>query len=57
MTISHRAVDALITVSAMDKPLKVVPLSCYCRLEDLIPRIKQLTQPAPPPKDGAAKAA
>jgi hypothetical protein len=55
MNISHRASA---DVSATAKPVKVAPLSCYCKLDDLIPKVKQLTQPAPtPPHNPATKTA
>jgi hypothetical protein len=55
MNISHRASA---DVSATAKPVKVAPLSCYCKLDDLIPKVKQLTQPSPtPPSGDSSKAA
>ncbi|GGF14571.1 hypothetical protein [Hymenobacter cavernae] len=52
MNISH---SASVESSVAPKAVKLVPLSCYCKLDDLIPHVKQLTQPAPTPPDNSAK--
>lgn len=54
MNISHRSPAELPTAV---KPVKLAPLSCYCKLDDLIPHVKQLTQSSPTPPTNPAKTA